>query len=95
MLPRFLSSVALLYSLYLPVSYPYFIEISCKSHSPPWSQIGQSKGWLANKNSITPPLAILVRSLSVWTLIPGATCAAHAARGFGILDFNIILVNRY
>ena len=27
---------------------------SCRSHSPPWSQIGQSSGWLISRNSITP-----------------------------------------
>src|SRR5271166_5116222 len=27
---------------------------SCRSHSPPWSQIGQSSGWLMSRNSITP-----------------------------------------
>lgn len=27
-----------------------------RSHSPPWSQMGQSSGWLANRNSITPSL---------------------------------------
>ena len=26
---------------------------SWRSHSPPWSQIGQSRGWFASKNSIT------------------------------------------
>src|SRR6476659_2399212 len=30
---------------------------SCKSHSPPWSQIGQSSGWLISRNSITPSRA--------------------------------------
>src|SRR6266545_3610019 len=31
---------------------------SCRSHSPPWSQIGQSSGWLISKNSITPSRAL-------------------------------------
>src|SRR5712675_1398624 len=30
---------------------------SCRSHSPPWSQIGQSSGWLMSRNSITPSRA--------------------------------------
>src|SRR5579864_4178402 len=30
---------------------------SCRSHSPPWSQIGQSSGWLMRRNSITPSRA--------------------------------------
>ena len=32
---------------------------SCRSHSPPWSQIGQSSGWLISRNSITPSRAFL------------------------------------
>src|ERR1051325_8996319 len=31
---------------------------SCRSHSPPWSQIGQSSGWLISRNSITPSRAL-------------------------------------
>src|SRR5882757_788271 len=30
---------------------------SCRSHSPHWSQIGQSSGWLMSRNSITPSRA--------------------------------------
>merc|ERR1719480_298572 len=30
---------------------------SWRSHSPPWSQMGQSRGWLTRRNSITPSLA--------------------------------------
>lgn len=32
------------------------INRTWRSHSPPWSQMGQSSGWLANRNSITPSL---------------------------------------
>src|SRR5689334_6968229 len=32
---------------------------SCRSHSPPWSQIEQSSGWLMSRNSITPSRAFL------------------------------------
>src|SRR5271156_1569616 len=34
------------------------MDWSCRSHSPPWSQIGQSSGWLISKNSITPSRAL-------------------------------------
>src|ERR1700744_89311 len=30
---------------------------SCRSHSPPWSQIGQSSGWLISRKSMTPSRA--------------------------------------
>lgn len=33
------------------------LRSTCKSHSPPWSQMGQSSGWLARRNSITPSLS--------------------------------------
>jgi hypothetical protein len=38
---------------------------SCKSHSPPWSQIGQSSGWLISRNSITPSRAFLTMGVLV------------------------------
>src|SRR3546814_2917042 len=38
---------------------------SCRSHSPPWSQIGQSSGWLISRNSITPSRAFLTIGVSV------------------------------
>src|SRR6201986_4932136 len=31
---------------------------SCRSQSPPWSQMGQSSGWLISRNSITPSRAL-------------------------------------
>ena len=50
--PQSLSSTS---SFYIHKIYLYHepkIKVwSCKSHSPPWSQIGQSKGWFTNKNS--------------------------------------------
>ena len=48
--PENLSSTNLLLSL------PKAIDWSWRSHSPPWSQMGQSSGWFTNKNSITPSL---------------------------------------
>ena len=51
--PRSLSSTARLRSLNRETSPPYPIATSCSSHSPPWSQIGQSSGWLMRRNSIT------------------------------------------
>ena len=43
-------------------SLPKAIDWSCRSHSPPWSQMGQSRGWLTNRNSMTPSRALRVMS---------------------------------
>ena len=64
---------------------------SCRSHSPPWSQIGQSSGWLISRNSITPSRALRTIGVLVWTsggspLGPGRqsrTPQAHDAIGLG------------
>src|SRR3979490_2983362 len=64
---------------------------SCRSHSPPWSQIGQSSGWLMSRNSITPSRAFLTSVDLVLTsggspLGPGRqsrTPQAQLATGFG------------
>src|SRR5438128_9496453 len=64
---------------------------SCRSHSPPWSQIGQSSGWLISRNSITPSRAFLTIAVLVLTtggspLGPGRqsrTPQAQLATGFG------------
>src|SRR5882757_9744638 len=55
--PRYLSSTARLFSWKRLESTPYAMAWSCRSHSPPWSQIGQSSGWLISRNSITPSRA--------------------------------------
>src|SRR5262244_264115 len=64
---------------------------SCRSHSPPWSQIGQSSGWLISRNSITPSRAFLTILVLVLTsggspLGPGRqsrTFQAQLATGLG------------
>src|ERR1043166_792572 len=64
---------------------------SCRSHSPPWSQIGQSSGWLISRNSITPSRALRTIGERVLTsggspLGPGRqsrTPHAQLATGFG------------
>ena len=56
---------------------------SCKSHSPPWSQIGQSSGWLISRNSITPWRALRTIGVSVKISWPSAAGSAHDACGFG------------
>jgi hypothetical protein len=45
--------------------------------------MGQSRGWFANKNYITPPRANLAVSEVVLILIAGATCEQHEATGLG------------
>src|SRR5215468_4880408 len=65
---------------------------SCRSHSPPWSQIGQSSGWLMSRNSITPSRAFFTigeRVLSTFgepSLFGGSsrTLSAQDACGFGM-----------
>jgi hypothetical protein len=59
--PRFLSSTERFHSRKRDKSEPYTEAWSCKSHSPPWSQMGQSNGWLDKRNSITPS-----RALATW-----------------------------
>src|SRR5262245_46289279 len=64
---------------------------SCRSHSPPWSQIGQSSGWLISRNSITPSRALrtigdLVTTCGGSPFGPGRqsrTPQAQLATGFG------------
>src|SRR6267154_4945288 len=64
---------------------------SCRSHSPPWSQIGQSSGWLMSRNSITPSRAfftigdLVLRMRGVPSLLGGRslTPMAQEACGFG------------
>ena len=53
----------------------------CKSHTPPWSQMGQSSGWLTSRNSMTPSLAFLATGESVLIFMPFITGMAHEACG--------------
>src|ERR1700730_1000259 len=64
---------------------------SCRSHSPPWSQIGQSSGRLISRNSLTPSRAFF--TIGVLVLITGGsplgpgrqsrTAQAQLATGLG------------
>jgi hypothetical protein len=74
-----LSSTALLNSLKRLLSPPYTRDWSWRSHSPPWSQIGQSNGWLISKNSRTPSLAFFTEGLLVFIDIFGETGTAQDA----------------
>jgi hypothetical protein len=56
---------------------------SCSSHSPPWSQIGQSSGWLISRNSIVAFCAEIARFDRVKIFMPSATGVAQAGSGFG------------
>ena len=51
-----------------------------------WSQIGQSKGWLTRRNSMTPSLALRVKSELVLMCQPFITGIAQAATG--LADFS-------
>lgn len=68
--PRFLSTTDLFISVNRPRSDPNAMDWSCRSHSPPWSQIGQSNGWFISKNSITPSRAFFAIGVSVFIFIP-------------------------
>lgn len=63
-------------------SLPKVIDWSWRSHSPPWSQIGQSKGWFTRRNSITPSRALRVNSELVLIRQPFITGMAQAATGW-------------
>jgi len=88
--PISLSSTALLPENFMSskrlLSLPKAMLWSWRSHSPPWSQMGQSRGWFTNRNSITPSRALRVISEFVLTRHPFITGMAHAATGFG--DFS-------
>ena len=58
---------------------------SCKLHSPAWSQTGQSKGWLINKNSVTDFLAsVTLSEFLLFTSIPSIHPVTQDAINFGI-----------
>ena len=77
------SSTALLFSKKRVLSEPNDIAWSCKSHSPPWSHIGQSKGWLIKRNSITPLRASWTIFEFVEIICPLVAGNAQLAWGFG------------
>ena len=61
------------------VSNPSSNEWSCSRHSPAWSQTGQSRGWLASRNSITAWRASRTRSeVSERTTMPSVAGVAQA-----------------
>uniref|UniRef100_A0A182JFS3 Uncharacterized protein n=1 Tax=Anopheles atroparvus TaxID=41427 RepID=A0A182JFS3_ANOAO len=62
-------------------SEPNAIAWSWRSHSPPWSQMGQSSGWFISRNSMTPSRALRVISELVWMRQPFITGMAQAATG--------------
>jgi hypothetical protein len=84
--PTFLSSTVRLISWKRERSEPYTMDWSCRSHSPPWSQMGQSRGWLLRRYSMTPSLAFFTIGVSVHTFIPGMTGTAQDAMGLGLFS---------
>ncbi len=81
--PRFLSLTMRLRSVKRETSPPKPIARSCSSHSPPWSQIGQSSGWLMSRNSMVAFWAAMARGERVKTFMPSITGVAQAGIGFG------------
>jgi hypothetical protein len=53
-------------------------------HSPAWSQIGQSSGWLTSSSSITPSRALSTRSVRVRITMPSLTCVLQAIWSLGM-----------
>ena len=51
--------------------------MSCSSHSPPLSQIGQSSGWLASSMSSMKARVSTTRGEFVCTTMPSATAIAQ------------------
>ncbi len=68
------------------VGAPLLIAWFCSGHSPPLSQIGQSRGWLMSRNSIIPACAFAATGEVNWvrTTMPGVTSSVQLACGFGI-----------
>jgi len=81
--PMLVSLTTRLASLKRPTPRPKPIARSCSSHSPPWSQMGQSSGWLISRNSITARCASMALRAFVCTFMPGATGVAQAGIGLG------------
>ena len=53
-------------------------------HSPAWSQIGQSSGWLMSRNSIVAARDALTLSVVVLTARPSRSGVVQAAWIFGM-----------
>jgi hypothetical protein len=66
---------------------------SWRSHSPPWSQIGQSNGWFSSRNSMIFSLLFLTNGLLVYILLlPTKLDWAFKEQdttGFGDFDISI------
>ncbi len=63
---------------------PCLDENSCKVHSPAWSQIGQSSGWLISRNSVIASRDSKALGESVLICMPGAAFVPQAIAGPGI-----------
>ena len=67
---------------------PNFRVLSWSGHSPPLSQIGQSRGWLTSRNSRMPCCPCLTRSLWVRTTMSSPASCVHAVTSFGIFSIS-------
>ncbi len=81
--PISLSFTTRLRSLNRAASRPNPMARSCSSHSPPWSQMGQSSGWLMSRNSIVAFCAPMAFGLFVKIFMPSVMGVAQAGIGFG------------
>src|SRR5690554_8081693 len=94
--PKSSGSKVLFCSLKRVFSKPCWNERFCKSHSPAWSQTGQSSGWLISKNSDTAFRAsialsevILVTSIPSLTPLLQEGIILGIGRGSASLPFDI------
>ena len=58
---------------------PNIFTSSCKSHSPAWSQTGQSNGWFRSKASRIFSLAFKIKGVRVHIIELGKISLEHAA----------------
>ena len=66
----------------------YSCEKSCRSQRPPWSQTGQSSGWLARINSSTDLCAWVTTGVAVRTTMPSATGVLQEVCNFGVFSIS-------
>ena len=78
-------------SMNLLLSLPKAMDWSWRSHSPPWSQIGQSRGWFTSKNSITPSLKKENNKLSTYTCTGSITCLVFSTMAHTSLNRSTCL----
>ncbi len=65
-------------------AWPCWTEYSWSLHSPAWSQMGQSSGWLISSDSSTASRICFVAGDAAWISIPGEMGVAQAMAPRGV-----------